>query len=182
MKRRSSLRRTAAPIPVSLMASSLGTSVPAPNLFYGMICRLDASRDGQRAILLLGGLRHVAARHGPGARRDGLDDVVITGAAAQIAVELVTDGLLVELVSFAADNVERRHDHPGRAEPALQGVVLAERLLHRVELVARGQPLDGEDARTVERECEHGARLHGDAVHVHDTGPALGRVTTHMRS
>src|SRR5262249_21042642 len=117
MNRTSSLRRTAAPIPVAPMASS---------------------RRVRFGVLLLGRLlrRRRAASHGAGAGRDRLDDVVIAGAAAQIAVELVADGLLVELVALAAHDVERRHDHAGGAEAALQPVILAEGFLHGMELVA----------------------------------------------
>ena len=42
--------------------------------------------------------------------------------------------LLVEVVALATHDIEeRRHDHAGRAVAALQTVVLAERLLHRVQ-------------------------------------------------
>ena len=37
------------------------------------------------------------------------------------------------------------HDHAGSAEAALQGIVLRERLLQRMKVAVRRQPLDGED-------------------------------------
>ena len=44
--------------------------------------------------------------------------------------------------------IDRAHHHARRAEAALQGVVLAEHLLHRVQrAVSRGEPLDGEHVR-----------------------------------
>src|SRR5262245_20447736 len=139
----SSLRRTAAPIPLALMASLL---LPLRQPF-------PAVRGTRVAQALFGGfLRGALATHGAGACSDRLDDVVIPGAAAQVAVELVTDGLLVELVAVAANDVERRHDHAGRAEAALQPMVLTERLLHRMQLVALGERLDGRNLRSIERQ------------------------------
>src|SRR5215510_624493 len=85
MKRKSSLRRTAAPIPVALMACSSD-------------CRVR--RIVVRIPSLLGGLpRASAASHVLRARRDGFDDVVIAGAAAEIAFQLLAYGLVVEVVA-----------------------------------------------------------------------------------
>src|SRR5215472_9517982 len=106
MKRRSSLRRTGAPIPVALMVLAL-PAIPFPDV----------------APSLFGCLRGSAAAHRAGASGDRLDDVVIARAAANIAFELFTDGAVVELVAFAADNVDGRHDHAGRTEAALQSVI-----------------------------------------------------------
>ena len=42
-------------------------------------------------------------------------------------------------------DIDRRHDHAGRAVAALQAVMLAERLLHRMQRAVRlGEALDGE--------------------------------------
>src|ERR671920_494434 len=92
MKRRSSLRRTDAPIPSVAMAST-------PHL------------GGRRA--------------------DRLDDVVVAGAAAEIALEPLAD-FLFRGIRIALHEIDRAHDHAGRAKAALQAVVLAERRLHRV--------------------------------------------------
>src|ERR1700692_2001010 len=97
MKRKSSLRRTAAPMPVAFMAVSWLERVsqfPCVGRAHG------------RPSDALGG-------HGLGAGRDRLDDVVIAGAAAEVALELLADGLLVELVAPAADAVDRPRDHTG---------------------------------------------------------------------
>src|SRR5262245_55540030 len=108
MKRKSSLRRTAAPMPVALMASP-PSDVNLPSDFL---------------VVLLGGLLRAAARcHRLGAGRDGFDDVVVAGATAEIALELLADGLVVELVALAIDDVDRRHDHARRAEAALQAMI-----------------------------------------------------------
>src|SRR5687767_1203945 len=81
------------------------------------------------------------ASHACGAGLNGLDDIVVSGAAAEIAVELGADGRFVEPLAPAPNDVERRHDHARSAESALQAVVGAERLLHRVELTVAGEAL-----------------------------------------
>src|SRR5580700_4514494 len=133
MKRWSSLRRTAAPIPVALMAVS--------------------SCGQRRAATLLGG-SFPGARlmaHGASAGRDGLHDVVVTRATAEIAFELVPDRLIVELVTHAVHDVDRRHDHARGAIAALQAMILAERLLHGMQRpVLRRQTLDGGDLGAIE--------------------------------
>src|SRR5258708_32483012 len=121
MKRWSSLRRTAAPIPVALMAVSPLQRFPAA-IF----------QQSFRRSLLFGGAFTSAMLVAHGARpgRNGLHDIVVTGATAEIAFELVPDRLIVELVTLAVHHVDRGHDHARRAIAALQSMVLAERLLH----------------------------------------------------
>src|SRR5438093_8386964 len=64
---------------------------------------------------------------------DRLHDVVVAGAAAQIAFQLVPDELLRRL-RIALQHLVGRHDHPGGAEAALQPVLLPEPHLDRVQL------------------------------------------------
>src|SRR6202044_448945 len=100
MKRWSSLRRTEAPIPVALMA------LPSGNSLSETACRCLGVPS------LFGGLRRTrAAAHGLGAGGDRLDDVVVAGAAADIALELLADGVIVEIVALAAHDIDRGHDH-----------------------------------------------------------------------
>src|SRR5438270_2793512 len=115
MKRMSSLRLTEAPRPVALM-------------FLSPLIRI-----------LLGGLG--VSAHLARALRDRLDDVVVAGAAADIAFELVADRRLVELIALAIDHVDGGHDHARRAIATLQAVVVLERLLHRMQLAAAGDAL-----------------------------------------
>src|SRR6516162_934594 len=121
MKRWSSLRRTAAPIPVALMAAP-----PVVTLTSLLCSALSCSA------------------HGLGAGRNHLDDVVVAGAAADVALELLADGVIVEVVTLAPDHVDRGHNHAGRAVAALQAMVLPKRLLHRMQRAIGGsEPLDG---------------------------------------
>src|SRR5439155_1123571 len=89
----------------------------------------------------------VALAHLLGTGGDRLHDVVVAGAAAEIAFELVPDGVIVEVVTFAGHHVDRGHDHAGSAVAALQAMMLAERFLHRMQRPVRIGP-KGLDFRT----------------------------------
>src|SRR5262249_18694629 len=89
--------------------------------------------------------RHaLGAAHGAGAGGNRFDDIVVAGAAADVAFELFADGPLFEAVPLAPDQIDRGHDHAGRAETALQAMVLAESFLHWVQLAVGREPLDGQ--------------------------------------
>src|SRR5271166_2016127 len=111
MKRMSSLRLTEAPMPVALMMS--------------------LSRE---TVVLFGGLGRSCGAHFARPLSDRLDDVVVTGAAADVAFEPMADRGFVEVRALAVDEVDGRHDHPRRAEAALEAVIVLERLLHRMQL------------------------------------------------
>src|SRR5262249_60043322 len=128
-------------------------------------------------LRLLGRLRDL---HAAGRVQHGLDDVVVTGAAADIALELVAHGRLVELAAIAMDNVDRGHDHARGAEAALQPVIVAERRLHRVQVVALGNAFDRGDARSRGLSGQHGAGFYRLAIDVNDTGAALAGVAADM--
>src|SRR5215510_16576675 len=60
----------------------------------------------------------------------GVDNALIAGAAAQVA----GDGdahLLLGRVRIVAQELDERRQHAGRAEAALEAVIVAERLLQR---------------------------------------------------
>ena len=65
---------------------------------------------------------------------------------------------------------------PGRAEAALEAVLLPEGLLQWVEPALRRQSLDGRDRRAVGLHRQHGAALDGHAVDDHGAGAALAGV------
>src|SRR5438067_837479 len=111
---------------------------------------------------------------------DGLDNVLIAGAAAEVALEPLADlrlgrrGVLVE-------QADDRHDHPGGAEAALQRVLLVERLLDGMQLAVLRQALDRGDLRAVGLDSEHGARLDGLSVDHDRARSARGRVAADVR-
>ena len=73
------------------------------------------------------------SRFGSGRAPHGPDDVLVSGAPAQVALEPFPD-LLVVRMRVGAQQVGRGHDHPRRAVAALERVLGVERLLQRVPL------------------------------------------------
>src|SRR3712207_5519878 len=110
MKRWSSLRRTAAPIPVAVIA------VP----FEVALLQL---RSGPHCF---------------GAGGDRLDNVVVARAPAEVAIKLMPNGFVVEVATRAIDHVDGGQEQPGRTEAALQGMLLSKGLLYRMRLRAVG--------------------------------------------
>src|SRR5262245_50501882 len=78
--------------------------------------------------------------------------------------------------------VARAHQHAGRAETALQAVLLPEALLQRVERASLRQALDGLDGPVVGLDGEDGAALHRATVQAHGAGAAARRVTADVRA
>src|ERR1700712_1698167 len=70
---------------------------------------------------LFRGLRDL---HAAGGIKHRFDDVVVAGAAADVAFEFVADGFLVELAAVAVHDIDRRHDHARGAVAALQAMVV----------------------------------------------------------
>src|SRR5690242_6714442 len=86
--------------------------------------------------------------HDAGGLADRQDDVVVAGAAADVALDRVPD-LGVGGVAVVHEQVRGGHDHTRRAEAALEPVLLPEALLQRVQVDAVAQALDRRDARPV---------------------------------
>src|SRR4051812_17491373 len=121
MKRRSSLRTTLAPMPSTPMFCPPNRSYCFRH-FHRNAAVLNSGSCGLR--LLFGRLRDL---HAAGGIENRFDDVVVAGAAADIAFQLLPDGGLVELAAIAVHDIDRRHDHAGGAIAALQAVIVAER-------------------------------------------------------
>src|SRR5260370_1844352 len=71
----------------------------------------------------------------PCLRRRGLhrvDDVLIAGAAANVAFDAMTD-LVFRWIGIALDDLFGSHDHAGSAEAALGSVLAPEGVLHGIE-------------------------------------------------
>src|SRR4051812_9476019 len=87
----------------------------------------------------------------------GRDDVAGGAAAAEIAPHLLAN-LVVRAGSAFLDCADRRHNLPRCAIAALEGIVLDEGCLHRMQPVAFGQALDGGDVAALahHREGEAG--------------------------
>src|SRR5262249_35851542 len=100
-----------------------------------MLCRRSARggrRTGTAALMVRGLLSRLLAPHFGGGVLDGAHDVVIAGAAAEIALQVVPD-LLFRRVRVAAEHAHRSHNHARGTVATLQAVALPEALLHRVQ-------------------------------------------------
>src|SRR5690349_16904326 len=87
---------------------------------------------------------------------DRVDDVLVAGATAEIAFEAVPD-FLFSRVRIPFEQLSRGHDHAGRAEAALQAVLIPERLLDRMQVAVGGQAFDGGELAPIGLNGEHGA-------------------------
>src|SRR5580658_1002653 len=156
MKRRSSLRfidwpiewRSVTPSVVALISPLLCAN------WLGGRCRLGAQDAG--------GLL------------DRRDDVLVAGAAAEVAGDRLAD-LGLARIGVALQEHVRGHQHPRRAKTALQAVTVPERLLQRMELAALREPLDGRDRVAVGLDREHRARLDRALAVEHDRADAAAR-------
>src|SRR5262249_6948721 len=94
---------------------------------------------------------------------DGFDDVLISGAPAEIASQLLAQRRALEgdAVIGQRDGGEQE---PRRAVPALEGVRIAKCLLHGVQLAPPRETLNGRDRPAVRLGRQHQARLHRLAV------------------
>src|SRR4051812_47860830 len=126
----------------------------------------------------LGGL----GAHRLGPCQHGLDDVVISGATANVTLQPFAHGLLVQVL-VGLGQIDGTHDHAGCAIAALKPMMLAERRLHRVErAVGRRETFDGGDCGTLGLYCQHGAALDRAAIDMDDAGAALAGVAADMGS
>src|ERR687888_802740 len=114
-------------------------------------------------------------------RVDGLDDVLVAGAAAEVALEPAPDLRVGQPVAVRAEELDAGHDHPRRAEAALERVALPEGLLQRMELAALREALDRRDLAAVGLDREHGAGLHRVPVEMDRAGAAERRVAADLR-
>ena len=90
--------------------------------------------------------------------------------------------LVIRRIRGPLQQVRRGHDHAGRAEPALESVLLPERGLEGVKLGAVGEPLDRLHVAAVRLYGKHRARLHGTAVDGDRARAALRGVAAHVRA
>src|SRR5215204_6168843 len=120
----------------------------------------------------------VSATADPLHARHGFEDAVERSAAADVAVEPFLD-LLGRCVRVFFEQAHARHDEAGRAEAAHQRVLVAERLLHRMQLAARGgEPVDGADLLALDFDRQRRTRVDGAAVDDHRAGAAGAAIAT----
>src|SRR4029077_14572116 len=101
-----------------------------------------------------------------------LDNLVVPGAAAQVAREPVAH-LFLGRIGVALEERLRRDEHARRADAALERGVLEELLLQRVELVALGHALDRLYRSSLQLGAEDQAGAHQPAVDGDAAGAAV---------
>ena len=119
--------------------------------------------DAERA-----GGTHAGGRR---AGEDGVHDLPVAGAAAEVAAQVVHHVGLGRRRLL----VEQRHggqQHAGRAEPALHRAVIDERLLERMEGIGVAEALHREHLAAVGLDGEVGAGADRRAVDEHRAGAA----------
>src|SRR5688572_29911888 len=95
-----------------------------------------------------------------------VEDLLVPGAAAEISGQRLAD-LVVARVGDAPQQIRRGDHETGRAEPALDGSRVGERLLDPMQLSARAEPLDRHDRVTVRLCGENEARADERTVEKH---------------
>src|SRR6056297_1180049 len=168
-------------VPSTLVVESSVTVIAGPPSSCRASCRSGcrsggAVPRGAPVTWLFGsGVRRRSGEH-------GLDDVVVAGAPAEVALEAEADVVLGR-VRVLLEQAGGRHHHARRAVAALETVVLHEGLLHRVQRsVSGGHAFDGAHLLAVGLDGQHGATLHRLAVEVDGAGAARRRVAADVGS
>ena len=111
---------------------------------------------------------------------DGGNDLLVAGAAAEHAAQRVLDRRVVGVGSLA-EQVGRRHQHPGRADPALGRAVQVEGVLERREASACfREPLDGQHLAPLDLGHRRHAGADLAAVEQHRAGAAISGVAADL--
>src|SRR3954462_1748164 len=116
-----------------------------------------------------------------GGSLDGVDDLEVAGAAADLAGERLGD-LVARGARIAIEQPLRRDQHSGRAVAALRRAVIGETLLQRMEIGTLAQALDGSGAPSGALHRGDQAREDQLAVEDHGAGPALAELASVLRA
>ena len=107
---------------------------------------------------------------------DSRGDAGIRAAAADVAAHSLADALGVAAGVALGEQPDGAHDLAGRAVAALKPVVIEEGRLHRMEVVASGEALDGQHLGAVEARGEREAGIDPAPVDEDGAGAALAAV------
>ena len=144
---------------------------PRESLSGGRVDRPDA-RVSERAA---------QDRHVQHSRQRDVVDVValhVSGAATDVPRESPAN-LFFRWVGIVGEQREAAQHHPRRAEPALQAVLLFERLLDRMQLACADR-LHRRQLPPIGLDRQHRAGLDRHAVEQNRAGAAMARITTDM--
>jgi hypothetical protein len=113
--------------------------------------------------------------------QDRLNDFGISGAAAQIAAEILLDLLLCRPWVLVKQGLSS-HNHSRSTIPALHRKMLNERLLKRMQFtfLIIADPLNGHDLPASRFHCGKKAALHRFAVNEHGARTAIPGFTAYL--
>jgi hypothetical protein len=83
---------------------------------------------------------------------------------------------------IALQRSRHRHHHPGRAESALQRIMLDKSRLHRMHFRRRPEPFNSRDLMPARIDREHHARSDRPTIQMHRAGAACAPVANQFRS
>lgn len=112
---------------------------------------------------------------------NGLDDVLIARAAAEISLERMAD-LALGRVRIPIEERASGHDHAWSAVAALEAMHLPEAHLDIAVFTVRGHALDCGQVTTIGLDRQQGATLDRQPVQVDGAGSALARIASDVRS
>src|SRR6266853_3834030 len=159
-------------MPGALM-SSVYRPLPVTNL------KSSRRRNGWPTYLIADASVMAMRLRGEGFNR--AHDVAVAGTAADVAGQVVADFALGR-VRILREQLADRHDQRRRAEDALQGVVLMERRLNRMQCAAWRETFDRRDPGSVGHHSENRTGFDGLSIDIDGAGAALRRVATDMGS
>jgi len=109
------------------------------------------------------------------------DDILISSASANIAIEAMAD-LLISRMGIAVQQVYHGDDHAGRAETALQAMLLPKGILHGMQVAIGSDAFNRGNAAAVGLHCQDCAGFNCDTIHQHGARTALTGITTYVRA
>jgi hypothetical protein len=110
-----------------------------------------------------------------------LNNLMISGAPAEVARDTNTDVLFTRGMCMI-EEILGAHEHPRRAEPAVNSIVIKERFLQRREGLPLRKTFDGRDIPSFDLRCEDQTRIHGDSIQKHCACPTLADLASTLCS
>jgi hypothetical protein len=122
-----------------------------------------------------------ARDHSFGSQLDRIDDLSVTGAAADVAGQRLAD-LHRGGLGHTAEKVVSRHYQARGAEATLHRTRFDKSLLHRVQHLPLQQPFDRDNLSSFGLAAEHEARADELPVHIHGARSAFALLACVLRA
>jgi hypothetical protein len=123
--------------------------------------------------------RNLCALHPLRGRPDGLNDVLITSAPAEVRGQDINQILIADMRIFFQHTC-RQHQKSWRAKPALQAMMFGERALERMQFTVPFKPFDRANKLSIRLNGEHQAGAHRRVIDKNGAGPTHAVLTSNM--